>query len=87
MWRKQYSTNMSSTTPMSMSSLVSNYSADNKWRHCPHYAGKKKAGRPKADGRKKSSLETFGKKKRSKPTIDQHMEAEAKKAKKSGGKK
>ena len=78
---------MSSTTTMSMSSLDSNYSADNKWRHCPHYAGKQKAGRPKVEKRKKSSIETFGKKKRSKPTIDQQMETEARNAKKSGEKK
>jgi hypothetical protein len=77
---------MSSTTTMSMSSLVSNYAADNKWRHCPHYAGNKKAGRPKVEKRKKSSIE-YGKKKRFKPTIDQQMEIEARNAKKSGGKK
>ena len=43
--------------------------------------------RPKVEKRRKSSIETFGKKKRSKPTIDQQMETEARNAKKSGGKK
>jgi len=33
------------------------------------------------------TIESFGKKKRSKPTIDQQMETEARNAKKSGGKK
>jgi hypothetical protein len=78
---------MSSTTTMSMSSLVSNFSADNEWRHCPQYAGNKKAGRPKVEKRKKSAIEKYGKKKRSKPTIDQQIETEARNAKKSGGKK
>ena len=46
---------------MSMSSLVSNFSADNEWRHCPQYAGNKKAGRPKVEKRKTSAIEKYGK--------------------------
>jgi hypothetical protein len=48
----------------------------------------RKPGRPKIEKRKKrAQLKHLEGKKHSKPTIDQHMEAKAKKAKKIGGKK